>query len=156
MERAVGRARGADHGKGGWEGDAGLHRRATRDIGDDGGRSLSAARAHGGPRSFSATEHATLRVSDGHGGVRAAAVDAEQDRPFRHVAPPICPSAHLPDTTDEIIPTKTVTAVPSGTYHGHARPGSQRTGKCRITAPNTIGDMTTMLTMSAMMTSRSR
>src|SRR6266496_239885 len=137
---------------------------AARDIEDDGRRALRAARPHGGAGTFSAAYDSTLAVSDNDGGVRAAAVDPKQDGrmggwaagPFGHAVPPICPSAHLPDASDEIIPTATVTAVPSGTYHGHASPGSQWTGKWGITAPRTTGAMTRMLTTSAMMTSTCR
>src|SRR2546426_5340911 len=39
-------------------------------------------------------------------------------------------------TSEDSIPTATVTPVPSGTYHGHARPGSKRQG-----TPKTIGVM---------------
>src|SRR5258706_16371600 len=70
-----------------------------------------------------------------------------------HVAPPICPSARLPDTSDEIIPTATVTAVPSGTYHHHESPRRKCSGKWGITAPNTTGDMTMTLPTIATITS---
>src|SRR5947208_15826271 len=54
-------------------------------------------------------------------------------------------------TSEDNIPTATVTPVPSGTYHGHARPGNRRHG-----TPSTIGVMTRTLTTIAAMTSRSR
>src|SRR5204862_275231 len=114
-----------------------------------------------GSRALGAAEHSSLTIPHDHRGVGAAAVDAEQDGrmggwadgPFGHAVPPICPSARLPDPSDEIIPTVTVTAVPSGTYHGQARPRSQCRGKCGITAPRTTGDIRMTLTAIATITS---
>src|SRR5437867_2972359 len=112
---------------------------------------------------FGASEDPTLPVADDDGRVRAAGVDAEQDgrtfrRPdgrIRHAGscgrPAVRPSGR--PTSDEIIPTTTVTRVPSGTYQGHASPGSQCTGTCGITAPSTTGDMRTTLTAIATITS---
>src|SRR5881392_612391 len=72
---------------------------------------------------------------------------------FCHVIPPIGPSARRPVRSDDSIPTATVTAVPSGTYHGQARPGSQYTGTCGMTEPRTTGDMRITLVPIATITS---
>src|SRR5439155_8163131 len=56
-------------------------------------------------------------------------------------------------TNDVSIPAATVTPVPSGTYHGHARPGSRCQGKPGITLPSTTGVIATTLTMIAVITS---
>src|SRR5437879_1073209 len=159
--RGTTRSGRADERQGGRQRDVGLRGRPPRDVEDYRRRALGSAGSHRGARTFGAAEHSTLAIANGDGGMGAATVDAEKDGrmggwvdgPLDHVAPPICPPAHRPDTSDEIIPTATVTAVPSGTYHGHARPGSQCTGKCGMTAPSTTGDMTAMLTTRATMTS---
>src|SRR5207253_10866332 len=63
------------------------------------------------------------------------------------------PTAWPPDrpTVEDRIPTSTVTAVPSGTYHGQASPGSTRHG-----TPSTTGVIASTLTMMATTTSRWR
>src|SRR5882762_2922209 len=164
LRRTPGAGRSDERETGG-ERDLGLGGRPARDVEDDRSRALRAAGSHRRARTVGAGEHAAPLVPDGDGCVRAAAVDAEKDGVGRldcrtaglcgHSANACCPTVRPSDgpTNEDSIPTNTVTAVPSGTYHGHASPGSQCSGKCGITAPRTTGAITMMLTMRAMMTS---
>src|SRR5437762_6433332 len=76
-------------------------------------------------------------------------------RVFQHPPNPSVRLSACP-TREDAIPTATVTAVPSGTYHGQASPRSQCHGKRGITAPKTIGLMTAAAATMARMTSRWR
>src|SRR6185503_996267 len=127
------------------EGDIGGSRGAPRDVGDDGRRGLGATGSHRGPRSVGARDDLSRLVADHDRGVGAADIDAEKDR-----------HADVRPISDDTMPTITVTAVPSGTYHGQAMPLSQCNGKCGMTAPRTTGDMTRTLATIATITSRCR
>src|SRR5919197_2203162 len=154
-------ARGADERDSRRQGSLGLRGRSTGHILDHRSQSFAATRSHGGAGTLGAAQHATMGVANHDGRMGAAAVDAQEDgrmggwarARFGHVVLPIRPTAHPPITSEATIPTAKVIAVPSGTYHGQASPGNQWIGKWGTTAPNTTGDMTTMLMMSAMMTS---
>ena len=116
-----------------------LCRRASRNVENDRRRPFGTPRAHRGAGAFRAREHAAVHVAHCDRRVRASGVDTEKNgrtagRPdglFTHAAtcgrPAIRPSDR--PTNDDSMPTATVIAVPSGTYHHHASPGSQWSGK---------------------------
>src|SRR5439155_21361952 len=147
------RARRPDDGGVAGQGDAALGRRPAGGVRKDRGRCDRSARSHRGARPVRPAHHVCRRPHD-HTGMRAPGTAAETDGgwasgrtggPWRHGVVAYCPPS------EDSIPTATVTAVPSGTYHGHASPGSTRHG-----TPSTTGVIASTLTMIATTTSRWR
>src|SRR5207302_999788 len=137
-------ARRPNDGRGAREPDAGLGRRPASGLHQHGSGSGRSRRPHGRTRPVGPAEDLRRRPEN-DGGMGAAGVGPEEDGGRWSQAGSARPNI------EDAIPTATVTAVPSGTYHGHASPGSTRHG-----TPSTTGVMASTLAMIATTTSRWR